>query len=271
MAQANENKTKTMPDQSLGKAMSLLTKLASTCNSMSVSELADEIKVSRPTAYAIVNTLAAQNYIEKDEITGKYRIGYMFYALGQNYPRLYPFLNYIENIVNEEHRRLGLRINICVFKPPMTALVIATKDESAIPRHSAGLTLPAHLSASGKVLLASLPKKTAEEYIKQSNLYPLTSKTITDAEELLKSIAEARDAGYATDEEEFVPSSACIAAPVYDASGKTICSVSLSRCPIGFFNENRQMLIDAVRDVAMRMSLECGLPRELAYKKYFES
>lgn len=259
---------KNTSDQSLTKSLALLKKLALTCEMLSVTEIADEIKVSKPTAYSIVNALCAQGYLEKDAESGKYRIGYLFYALGQNYPRLYPFLNYMESIVLEEHKRLGLRINICVFKPPLTALVIATKDESLIPRHSGGLTLPAHLSASGKVLMAALPQQTVEEYLSQADLYPLTAKTITDTETLMQHIEIVRRQGYATDEEEFVPGSACVAAPIYDASGKVICSVSLSKCPIERFRVERDSLVLAAQNLAMRLSFELGLPRELGHN-YF--
>lgn len=259
---------KNTADQSLTKSLSLLKKLALTCELLSVSEITEELKVSKPTAYSIVNALCAQGYLEKDADSGKYHIGYLFYALGQNYPRMYPFLNFIESIVLEEHKRLGLRINVCVFKPPLTSLVIATKDESLVPRHSGGLTLPAHLSASGKVLLSALPQQTVEEYVSRADLYPLTAKTITDTKTLVEHIEIVRRQGYATDEEEFVPGSACVAAPVYDASGKVICSVSVSRCPIERFRVERDSLVLAVQNLAMRLSFELGLPREMGHN-YF--
>lgn len=259
---------KTVTDQPMAKSLALLKRLALTCELLSVAEITEELKVSKPTAYSIVNTLCSQGYLEKDNDSGKYRIGYLFYALGQNYPRMYPFLNYLEGIVLEEHKRLSLRINICVFKPPLTALVIATKDESLIPRHSGGLTLPAHLSASGKVLMAALPQQTVEEYLDEADLYPLTTKTITDKKNLMEHIEIVRRQGYATDEEEFVPGSACVAAPVYDASGKIICSVSISKCPIERFRVERDSLVLAAQNLAMRLSYELGLPRELGHN-YF--
>ncbi len=268
MAKTAELKEKSAGDQSLAKVLSLLKKMALTCELLSVAEITEGLKVSKPTGYSIVNTLCAQGFLEKDADSGKYRIGYLFYALGQNYPRMYPFLNYMEGIVLEEHKRLGLRINICVFKPPLTALVVASKDESLIPRHSGGLTLPAHLSASGKVLLAALPQQTAEEYVSQADLYPMTAKTITDTKTLMEHIEIVRRQGYATDEEEFVPGSACVAAPIYDASGKVICSISISKCPIERFRVERDSLILAVQNLAMHLSFELGLPRELGHN-YF--
>lgn len=265
MERTSENKEKSSSDQSLSRSLALLKKMALTCEALSVTEIMEELRVSKPTAYSIVNALTTQGFLEKDIDSGKYRIGYLFYALGQNYPRLYPFLNFMEDIVLEEHKRLGLRINLCIFKPPLTALVIASKDESMLPRHSGGFMLPAHLSASGKVLLAALPQQTAEEYIGQAQLYPLTEKTITDTKALMEHVEIVRRQGYATDEEEFVPGSACVAAPVYDASGKVICSVSISKCPIDRFRAERDSLILAAQNLAMRLSFELGLPRELGH------
>ena len=248
--------------QTLSRTLEFLGSIAASCASMSVNEIAEELRVSKPTAYSIVNSLTAQNYLERDPDSGKYHIGYSFYVMGHNYPRLYPFLIYAEDYAVALYERLRLRINICVFKPPMAALVIASKDRSLVPRHMNGFILPAHLSASGKVLLASLDEQTAREYITSSELYSFTSKTITSPDVLMKELEKVRRLGYATDIEEFVPGNVCVSAPVFDAKSSVVCSISVSRCPLRRFEAESESITAEVRSTAMQISLDLGYPRD---------
>ena len=252
----------TSEQQTLSRTLEFLKTMAMSCAELSVNEIADELKVSKPTAYSIVNSLVAQNYLEKNPDSGKYHIGYSFYVMGHSYPRLYPFLIYAENYAIQLYEKLRMRVNICVFKPPMTALVIASKDSSLVARHVNGYVLPAHLSASGKVLLASLDQDKAMEYISSSELYSFTSKTITSPERLMEELSQVRAKGYATDIEEFVPGHVCISAPVKGAKSETVCSISLSRCPLDRCQAEGDKLIAQVKSTAMQISLDLGYPRE---------
>jgi len=254
--------------QMLSKTLAFLTSVAQSCRSLSVNEIADELDVSKPTAYTIVNSLVAQGYLEREESSPKYHIGYRFYVMGQNYYRLYPFLVYLEDPVINLHRQFGMRINICVFKEPMTALVVASKDSSIIPRHSGGYLLPAHISASGKVLLANMPPEEALAHIEAGSLYAMTQYSITDKATLLTQLDAVRANGYATDEQELVCGTVCVAAPVYDAAGRILCTMSIAKCPIDFFRDNRELLISTLKSTCMQISMDMGLPREAAIKLY---
>jgi DNA-binding IclR family transcriptional regulator len=80
----------------------------------------------------------------------------------------------------------------------------------------------------GKALLAGL---TPDEVIA---LYPdpllpaRTPNTITDRDELMRCLAEARDQGYAVDREELEAHLCCVAAPVHGRDGAVVASVSAS-------------------------------------------
>lgn len=265
MAQKNKAPSE---QQMLSKTLAFLTSIAQSCASISVNEIADELAVSKPTAYTIVNSLVAQGYLEREENSPKYHIGYRFYVMGQNYYRLYPFLVYMEDYALSLYRQFGMRVNICVFKAPMTALVIASKDSSIIPRHRGGYMLPAHISASGKVLLANMPEKTALEYINSEPLYAITPYSITDTDTIVKQLEEVRKNGYATDLQELVCGSVCVSAPVFDASDKVLCSIGIARCPIEYYEENGETLISTIKSTALKISMDFGCPRDAAVRHY---
>lgn len=84
-----------------------------------------------------------------------------------------------------------------------------------------------YCSAPGKVLLAWAEDSYAKEYLKRS-FEKRTAHTITDRESLQKELRLVREQGYATDREEFGGGITCVAAPVFDNTGKAVGTVGCS-------------------------------------------
>jgi DNA-binding IclR family transcriptional regulator len=73
-----------------------------------------------------------------------------------------------------------------------------------------GRRLPAHATALGRALLADRPERDAVVLLPRS-LRPITQRTTTDRSVLLASIATARNAGYAIENEETCLGVSCFA------------------------------------------------------------
>lgn len=84
-----------------------------------------------------------------------------------------------------------------------------------------------YCSAPGKVLLAYAEEGFIEEYTSRS-LEKRTANSITEKSALLKELAAVRSNGYATDREEFGNGITCVAAPVFDYTGKVIAVIGCS-------------------------------------------
>lgn len=115
-----------------------------------------------------------------------------------------------------------------------------------------------YCSAPGKVLLAHADEDFIEEYTAGS--FDKTGKnTITDRSELLRELENVRRNGYATDKEEFGNGITCVAAPIYDYSGKVIATVGCSAFTV---NENHREIIEKnlphVLSAAKQLSLILG-------------
>jgi IclR family pca regulon transcriptional regulator len=91
-----------------------------------------------------------------------------------------------------------------------------------------GLRVPAHASATGKVLLAGLSSEKLANYFAKAKLEAITERTITDRAVLTRQIDAARRDGYATAEEEIALGVASIAVPVNDGAGRVVASLNLS-------------------------------------------
>ena len=251
-------KTKTMSiQQSLDRALELMEMLAKNGGGMNVSDISKTLGITRVTASSMVQSLLQRNYIEKDAITGKFYIGYKFLDLAQVYRYRYPFLYAAEEYVRNMAEKLGIRINICVLKPPGVAVVLLSKDVSLLPKMIMGYVFPAYASASGKVLLAFSSNELVETWIDEMEFVRYTSHTIDSKEKLRKELEQIRAQDIAFEHEELMLQRCCIAAPIRDISGQVIASVSFSG--IGEQIENElPMLTDSIRLLARTISSTLG-------------
>lgn len=227
-------------NQSLDRALELLTTMATTGVAMNIADISKYLSVTRATAQATANSLTAQNFLEKDPDTGRYGIGYRLYALGNMYRYQFPILNTAEKYVNSYNQKYGEKVNFSVLKPYFACVLLLSKSASLISAHIHGHVIPAYASASGKVLLAELPEARLDDWLQRCPLKPLTSKTIVDPVQLKEQLAQIRADGYAASVDELSCQESCLAVPIRDISGQVRAAISFSVSTNAFnerFNE----------------------------------
>lgn len=115
-----------------------------------------------------------------------------------------------------------------------------------------------YCSAPGKMLLAHADKDFIEEYTSRQFL-KITRNTITDKADLLNELDIILNNGYATDREEFGNGITCVAAPIYDYTGKIIATVGCSAfTPNGKCSETIDRILPYVLAAAKEISTRLG-------------
>ncbi|UQA97384.1 IclR family transcriptional regulator domain-containing protein [Streptomyces halobius] len=103
-----------------------------------------------------------------------------------------------------------------------------------------GRRLPAHCTAVGKMLLASLPDEELEARLEEcEELVALTPNSITDPDTLREELADITTAGIAVEHREANPDVSCVAAPVKDGSGAVVAALSVS-VPMVRWSQDRE-------------------------------
>jgi DNA-binding IclR family transcriptional regulator len=121
----------------------------------------------------------------------------------------------------------------------------------------AGLRLPAHCSACGKLLLAWQPWSEVRRMFESVELKRFTPATITRLSDLSDELERIRQAGVAVDREEFFPGLSCVAAPVFDDSGAAVAGISLT-VPTYRFEATEADLLRLIARTARRVSQRLG-------------
>ncbi|APR37615.1 IclR family transcriptional regulator [Paraburkholderia sp. SOS3] len=117
-----------------------------------------------------------------------------------------------------------------------------------------GSHVPAYCSASGKLLLAMLPRDERAALIRAMHFHRFTANTLTDPQLLESELDRIAHKGIAVDNEEFVIGIACVAAPVIDEQGQCIAAVAVhapvSRTPLPRALEFVPRLQEAAKELA---------------------
>ena len=90
-----------------------------------------------------------------------------------------------------------------------------------------GSRVPLHCTASGKLLLASLPAPRRRRLVASLDLARFTERTLTDGVALDAELARIRRRGYATDNEEYLAGLVCVAVPVVLGGKRTAACIAV--------------------------------------------
>jgi IclR family transcriptional regulator, pca regulon regulatory protein len=91
-----------------------------------------------------------------------------------------------------------------------------------------GSRIPAYCSATGKVLLAYLPRPDLDQLLERIDLIQRGPRTVTGKKALLAELDQVRHTGLAVNDEELESALRSIAAPVRARSGEVVAAVNVS-------------------------------------------
>lgn len=243
--------------QSLDRALELLDILANKRLPQSAADLSNELHINRTTVYAMLNSLLKKQYIEKDETTSRYTIGYKLFELGQMYRYKFPFYNLAEKQAVILKDKWKLNVYVSVYKECGSALMLLVQLPSGTPMLSAGWSTPLHATGMGKVLLSGFTDEQLEEELQGMTFTSYTSSTITDPAVLRAVIQDVKKQGYAFDNCEYLDNTFCIASPLRDIAGHVVAAMSISG-PKELVAENREDILRDIQAATRLISMDLG-------------
>jgi DNA-binding IclR family transcriptional regulator len=242
--------------QSVDRALTILGILAR-LGEAGVTEIAGQLGVHKSTAFRLVATLESHGMVEQNEDRGKYRLGVGVLRLaGATTARL--------DVVQEARpvcRKLaadsGETVNIAVLSDRSALYLDQVAGQSALQSHNwVGQHIPLHATSNGKVLLTGL---SADELDKRLPRLPsYTSETVTSKARLRRELAEVREQGYAVAVDELEVGLTAIAAPIRNAHGDVIASLSVSGPTFRLGESRVKELVPVVQDAADEVSRRLG-------------
>ena len=194
---------------------------------LGVSEIAQATGLHKATAHRITMTLSNTGFLERTADGEKFKLGLRIVGLGLGALRrldarraAHPFMQRLVDDLQET-------CTLGVFDRGQVLYVeVVHSHQSLTIAARVGRHLPAHCTASGKVLLAFLPPNVVEPVL-SAPLEAYTEKTITSPTQLREELGVIRQRGYAIADEELEEGIWAISAPIRDIDHHVVGAMSI--------------------------------------------
>jgi IclR family transcriptional regulator, pca regulon regulatory protein len=210
---------------SLAKGLLVLEAFRGDRSRLSITDVAKLTGMDRASARRSLLTLAELGYAAYD---GKYftltprvlRLGTGCLAAMALPQRVQPWLDDLSE-------RIGESVSVSILDETEIVYVARAAQRRVM---SIGLMpgsrLPAYCTSMGRILLAALPDEEVRSILDASDLAPRTSATLTEPEQILQRIAQARNEGFTVVDQEVEIGLRSIAVPLVDSRGRIVAALN---------------------------------------------
>jgi DNA-binding IclR family transcriptional regulator len=178
-------------------------------------DLVNELQLPRSSTHGLLATLSEMSWVRYDEHRKHFVLGVKAWQISQSASDPESLIRVAKPEMQRVTELTEETVQLAILDGAENVYLAITDSPHPMRlASSVGKRLSAHATGVGKALLSLLPDEEAERRIRSMALPRRTEHTITDPERLLAAVREARERGYATDNEEFVEGCVCIAVPI---------------------------------------------------------
>jgi DNA-binding IclR family transcriptional regulator len=233
--------------------------LAQRESGMTVSEIHRALHLPLSSAAAILYTLQALGYIEKDPESSRYSLGLKLLSFSRRLADQLGIVGRCHGLLEQLAGKTGLTSHIAVMRDGESMYVDRVPGSGLIQFSSyIGMRWAIHASGVGKALLAFLPEDELAQILKYLPLTKITPQTITVRSYLEKQLYQFRRCGYAWETSEGEEGVACVAAPIRGPEGAVTAAVSVTGTTHQITDEKTSALGEVVKHYADLMSARLG-------------
>ncbi len=205
---------------------------------LGVTEISNDLNISKAVVHRILNTLRSQNYITIDPVTRRYSLGPAALELGLAFLRHVDVRDIAKPMLQELSDKTQETATLSIRSGTHRLYIDQVTPSREVKMTVVlGRSFPLHAGGSSKVILAHMEADEIQSYVSEVGLESLTESTITDSDRLMKDLARIRRLGYASSVNERQAGAASVAAAVFDHSGWPVAAISLCGPAERFQNE----------------------------------
>ena len=184
----------------------------------------------RSTAYHLLGAMAAEGFVVHLPEEHRYGLGVAAFEVGSGYSRQEPLQRIARRPLADLVDRVGRTAHLAVLHGRDVLYVVEERAPGRPPLVTdVGVRLPAHLTASGRAILARLPPSqvralypTPADFVDRHGSGPRSLGALRTV------LQETRQRGYAVEHGEVTPGLASVAAAVLDHNGHPVAGVAVT-------------------------------------------
>lgn len=224
------------------------------------SQLARMLRLNKSTITRLVYSLKDAGFLRKDPKTGEYSLTYRLFRIGSVYINQIGFRTEARPLLSELASSIQETVHLAVLNDFEVFYIDKVEGSQSVGMMSRiGYKSPAYCTGVGKILLAHLSEDEIDRYLRFIELKRYTPNTITNSEELKLHLQRIQRQGYTMDDSEHEADIKCVAAPLHDATGNVVASISIAGPGFRMNRERMEKeLLPAVVQTARKISARLG-------------
>ena len=243
------------------QVLSILDLLSRERGPIPASTIARSLGLPRSTVYQLLRVMVARGFAVHVAEKSRYGLGLRAFELSSGYARQQPLVMLGTPILRKLVADTGHSGHLAVLHG--TDVIYLVEERTARGPwlvSDVGVRLPAHLTATGRALLAALPVAQFRALYPDSR-YALPTRGGRGPEtvrELRQVIQTTRQRGFATEDDEVTEGFSSVAAAVTDHSGWPVASLALTAPGSVLWQEERHQIADLVNQAARTLGRRLG-------------
>jgi DNA-binding IclR family transcriptional regulator len=204
--------------------------LATQPEAVTLHRIASAVHIPRSSAYHLINAMIAEGFVTHLEDVHRYALGVAAFEVGSGYTRQAPLQRIAQRPLADLVDTLGESAHLAVLHGRDTYYVIEERAPGRRPLVTdVGVRLPAHLTASGRAILALLPARQVRALYPDRHAFVTrydTGPTSLSALSSLLSLTRRR--GYAREDGDVTPGLSSVALAITDRSAYPVAAVAVT-------------------------------------------
>lgn len=212
----------------LSRGLSLLQLFTPAVSDLKLTEIAHSMGLSRSAAYRLVYTLVRDGFLKRDARTLRYRLTPRVLSLGFSYLHSEPLTKVAQPVLDDLGRSTRIAAHLVILDGWECVYIAGgAPDTAVISNLQIGARFPAHVVASGRVLLAHKGRdalqRVFEALTRECHVVP-PPKSVGS---LIAAARSDKARGYVYGHAVFDPVVVSLACPVLDVSGTAVASINV--------------------------------------------
>jgi len=218
--------------RTLKRGLAVLELLGTADGGYPVSEVAQRLGLPMGTTHRLLQTLLGVGYVEQDPRTRRYQLGLKILELRGATVGAMRMAAEARPLLRDLMQRTGLLAHLAVYRGGNVVYIDRVDNPTSLTQYvPLGKRAAAHATGLGKAILAHSSEEELSAFLARHEMTGFTSTTITDAGVLRRELAAIRQRGFAVDRGESHEQTRCVAAPIFDYTGRVVAAASVAGTP----------------------------------------
>lgn len=244
----------------LQRGLNVLEIVAGARKPLTVTEIAEQLGVSRSSAFRLIYTLRFMGCLELSSDERSYQLGARVLNLGFAFLSTQSIIQVARRDLETLRDETGVSAHLAIRDGRDVLFLDCVQSLTGFQSNvNVGSRIGAHASPLGWLLMSDIASRDIAELFRNATLEPLTDKTPVTLPALMEKVMQAATDGYIVSRGFAEQGGSSVSAPVFDKDGGIIAAIDISG-PDSAFDENKfkGFYKDAVVRTAARISERLG-------------